>query len=261
MIKFFRQIRYRLLSENKTSKYFKYAIGEIILVVIGILIALQINNWNEQRIENRKEQAILKRLTAEFESNRQQLLAKIESRDDINRKCNRLLTFFTNPENVVRDSLYLYLGSIVPTTYDPVQNDLVRSGNIEIIKSEALKHLLINWSTDVIQLREVEQMFLRYYETIYAPYMTEIGIQRDLAHSFWQKGRSSLLETTAVRSPITGNSQNSTVSSEQLLSDPQLEGIIAWTLNLNTFNNLEGQTLLKRIEYILEVLQGEIAPE
>ena len=49
MIKFFRKIRFSLLSENKTSKYFKYAFGEIILVVIGILIALQINNWNENR--------------------------------------------------------------------------------------------------------------------------------------------------------------------------------------------------------------------
>ena len=49
MIKFFRHIRKTLLMENKTSKYFKYAIGEIILVVIGILIALQINNWNEQK--------------------------------------------------------------------------------------------------------------------------------------------------------------------------------------------------------------------
>ena len=47
MIEFFRKIRQKLLSENKFSKYLIYAIGEIILVVIGILIALQINNWNE----------------------------------------------------------------------------------------------------------------------------------------------------------------------------------------------------------------------
>jgi hypothetical protein len=49
MINFFRKIRKNLLMENKTGKYFKYAIGEIILVVIGILIALSINNWNENR--------------------------------------------------------------------------------------------------------------------------------------------------------------------------------------------------------------------
>ena len=57
MIKFFRQIRQTIIMENsKTSRYFKYAIGEIILVVIGILIALQINNWNEnQKLESKKE--------------------------------------------------------------------------------------------------------------------------------------------------------------------------------------------------------------
>jgi len=49
MIKFFREIRQNLLMENKTRKYFRYAIGEIVLVVIGILIALQINNWNDER--------------------------------------------------------------------------------------------------------------------------------------------------------------------------------------------------------------------
>ena len=55
MIKFFRQIRQRMIKENKMSKYLLYAIGEIILVVIGILIALQINNWNQ----NQKDQTLI----------------------------------------------------------------------------------------------------------------------------------------------------------------------------------------------------------
>ncbi|MAP54473.1 hypothetical protein [Altibacter sp.] len=59
MIKFFRKIRHRLLAENKFSKYLLYAIGEIILVVIGILIALQINDWNEKRKIGNVEKEIL----------------------------------------------------------------------------------------------------------------------------------------------------------------------------------------------------------
>jgi hypothetical protein len=59
MIKFFRQIRYKLMSQNQTGKYLKYAVGEIVLVVIGILIALQINNWNEGRKELRRSKALL----------------------------------------------------------------------------------------------------------------------------------------------------------------------------------------------------------
>ncbi|GGG57133.1 DUF6090 family protein [Bizionia arctica] len=62
MIKLFRKIRKNFLNEGKTTRYFKYAIGEIILVVIGILIALQINNWNENRKSNIEETAILESL-------------------------------------------------------------------------------------------------------------------------------------------------------------------------------------------------------
>jgi len=60
MIKFFRKIRQNMINENKTGKYLKYAIGEIVLVVIGILIALSINNWNDSRIDNLREQAYYK---------------------------------------------------------------------------------------------------------------------------------------------------------------------------------------------------------
>lgn len=59
MIKFFRKIRQKVLSENRFSKYLIYAIGEIVLVVIGILIAVQINNWNEYNKQQKEEQRIL----------------------------------------------------------------------------------------------------------------------------------------------------------------------------------------------------------
>lgn len=69
MIKFFRKIRYSLLETEKTGKYFKYAIGEIILVVIGILIALSINNWNETKKERKLETKVLNELLTSLENN------------------------------------------------------------------------------------------------------------------------------------------------------------------------------------------------
>ena len=51
MIKFFRKLRHQQINDGKTSNYLKYAIGEIVLVVVGILIALQINNWNHDKLE------------------------------------------------------------------------------------------------------------------------------------------------------------------------------------------------------------------
>ena len=69
MFKFFRKIRQNLLKEGKMGRYLKYAVGEIILVVIGILIALQINNWNEQRKLKTVEIKILKDLKSDIQEN------------------------------------------------------------------------------------------------------------------------------------------------------------------------------------------------
>ena len=69
MIKFFRKIRYDLMEKNKTGKYLKYAIGEIVLVVIGILIALQINNYDIQKQDEKIEQIYLLALQNEFKNN------------------------------------------------------------------------------------------------------------------------------------------------------------------------------------------------
>lgn len=258
MIKFFRKIRQNLLSEGKTGKYLKYAIGEIILVVIGILIALSINNWNEQRKENIKEQAILKRLEKEFKSNREQLLGKIQLRNNLIKNCRRLLEYYNEPENAKRDSMLIYLSSIQPPTFDPIQNDLVSSGNIEILKDEELKQLLINWSTDVIQLQEVEQIFLRFCEQEFFPYLNEVDIQRDIAYTHWIGAPKNLLESKQIKNPIPGKSKLITRTTNELLEDSKLEGNIAWSLTLNMFNDQESQTLMKRINRILEVLNSEI---
>jgi len=79
MIKFFRHIRHNLMETGKTSKYLKYAIGEIVLVVIGILIALSINNWNESRKDGKIETKALMALQLEF----------TESLNKINQLINR----------------------------------------------------------------------------------------------------------------------------------------------------------------------------
>ena len=69
MFKFFRKIRHDLMAENKMKKYFKYAIGEIFLVVIGILIALAISNWNSKRLNENRNLALLAKLSKELDLN------------------------------------------------------------------------------------------------------------------------------------------------------------------------------------------------
>ena len=73
MIKFFRNIRQTMIKENKVSKYLLYAIGEIFLVVIGILIALQINNWNEKRVIREETELRLSKLIEDLVNDQNQL--------------------------------------------------------------------------------------------------------------------------------------------------------------------------------------------
>ena len=94
MLKFFRKIRQNLLMENKTGKYFKYAIGEIILVVIGILIALQINNWNQNRIQLKQEQKILLSLKTDFIESKVRLLKSMGMQKDVVRKGSELIKIY-----------------------------------------------------------------------------------------------------------------------------------------------------------------------
>jgi sensor domain CHASE-containing protein len=77
MIKFFRNIRKNRLNEGKTSKYFKYAIGEIVVVVIGILIALQINNWNSNQKDELQETKILLQLKEGLALDRNKMEAEL----------------------------------------------------------------------------------------------------------------------------------------------------------------------------------------
>jgi len=93
MIKFFRRIRYDLMEKNKTGKYLKYAIGEIILVVIGILIALQINNWNEKQKLKLQELVLLENVLENIKTDSTSIDSVISNTDRILKIHKNLISF------------------------------------------------------------------------------------------------------------------------------------------------------------------------
>jgi hypothetical protein len=99
MIKFFRKIRQNLLNEGKTTRYFKYAIGEIVLVVIGILIALQINNWNEARKATIEEITLLKNIQQDIELDKLDMNFNIKLHKQMLKAENKLLAFLQSDLN------------------------------------------------------------------------------------------------------------------------------------------------------------------
>jgi hypothetical protein len=97
MIKFFRKIRQNLLIENKTGKYFKYALGEIFLVVIGILIALQLNNWNESRKTNDEFKAVLQQMYTVIDQDSENLTL---IRRQVSKQIEIIDNIVQNPEGI-----------------------------------------------------------------------------------------------------------------------------------------------------------------
>ena len=131
--------------ENKTGKYFKYAIGEIILVVIGILIALQINNWNEQRKENIKEHSVLEELKQGLESNRSILENRKLQFKEFQTKSKKLIDHL-EAKRTYHDSLDSYF--YVPTgnysfgiSYATFEN--LKSQGLDIISNKGLRLTLV----------------------------------------------------------------------------------------------------------------------
>lgn len=163
MIKFFRSIRKKLLSENKFSKYLLYALGEIVLVVIGILIALQINNWNETQKEVKEEKAILQNLHEEFTVNKKMYEFNSSRNENAKRVGYRLMSLIGKSQKELAqqniDSLLYNL--LEAGQYRPSENtinDLIQSGRLKLLKNKKLKTLLYNWKSE---LKELDVAFER----------------------------------------------------------------------------------------------------
>ena len=121
MLAFFRRIRQSLLSEIKFSSYLLYAIGEILLVVIGILIALSINNWNQDRIERKIEKKLLAELFENLEFNEKNLGSDIAEEYKSINSINQVLEILNN-RLPYHDSMDYHFGR---AQYSP---DIILSG-------------------------------------------------------------------------------------------------------------------------------------
>lgn len=178
MIKFFSKIKQNLITENKFSKYLIYAIGEIILVVIGILIALQINNWNHDYQDRRQENQILSQLLQEYNSNLDQINDKIALRNETLNSCIRFLEYRKKDFNEISvDSVdaHLFRISIRPT-FDPelsVSNELINSGKLYLLENDELRNSISSYASFLSELSEEEQVILNITENQLIPFLTE----------------------------------------------------------------------------------------
>jgi len=162
MIKFFRQIRQTLLSENKFSKYLLYAFGEIVLVVIGILIALQINNWNEETKERNKEVTYLKNIQRDLKDQLNSIDEQIASESSFVNTAAYLMNAYKEDtfKNIDSDFFSKLTDLQSRKTFliiDPTYTDLLSSGNIDIIRNSDFKDQLIKYYQDLERREKIIQ--------------------------------------------------------------------------------------------------------
>ena len=176
MIKFFRNIRQTLIMENKTSKYLKYAIGEIVLVVIGILLALQISEWNTNYKRHKEEVQLLKDIHKEFLENKEQLKLVKSYHVMTYEATETLLNMMPIDLSKIKiDSLVSLLDKIYYNwTFNPQMstiNTLINTSSFDLISNVELRKLLQNWTDLYLDYNE-DEIAARYQViNFHRPYM------------------------------------------------------------------------------------------
>jgi hypothetical protein len=178
MIKFFRKIRENLVMENKTSKYFKYAIGEIVLVVIGILIALQINNWNENKKNKKTELLFLKEIKASLTSD------TLTIRD--------VLSFNQNKIIIVNNLTKIFIDTLTHNDrFKIIEANTKAFTAYEVFnpKQTTWNNLLSSKSLDIVQDAKLRNALIDYYSFDYSSSIQEriISMNRKIIDDYFSK--------------------------------------------------------------------------
>lgn len=176
MIKFFRHIRQSLIKQNQMGKYFKYAVGEILLVVIGILIALQINNWNEHSKDLKTEAQILSSLHQEFKTNTRLLKETIDINKDVTNACIGLMQVSLQPDaskTNVDSLLYSALEGKPFISSNNTYTEIINTGEIELVQNENVKSLLFEYNRMINSNKSTYSLFEKWLEEHILPYLAQ----------------------------------------------------------------------------------------
>ena len=240
MIKFFRKIRQNLLMENKTSKYFKYAIGEIVLVVIGILLALQINNWNENRKSKQFETKILKEIKTSIQLDLGRNKAILEERILPKRIGIQNLIKSIHSSEKIHDSIlrksFNNASRGVLFTYNKGAFESLKAIGLDKISNDSLRNRLINFYEN--WLPRGKELIREHNET----YSQRIQLRDKVFERSYVKGK-----TWYVRARLNTKDLK---SNKDLLKLLDLEGDIYW----NNYRVLE--PIIKEAEDIITFIDN-----
>ncbi len=245
MIKAFRNIRQKLLHSGKLKSYMAYAIGEIALVMIGILLALQVNNWNQTRLQRTEESNILSNLHTEFLENKIEL---DKSTAIFNGAYNANLTLMnlvgSDVEELKKHNLdsilYESLPSIQIVFSDNVIKDVLQSGRLHIIQDQELIQLIHQWEAQILLIKERESQLELWINNQLMPYLLDyVSFKQTDDYGKMPWGGKSKLKTNYY----------------QLFQQLKYEGLIDNTLWYHNKNKLSLETANELIKKIIRVTE------
>ena len=171
MLRFFSTIRQRLLAEGRLSKYLAYALGEIILVVAGILIALAVNNWNEERKEIVAGQDLLLRIQRDLRQDINQFQSAIAQNHELRTELKSLLERLYNDVETLEQAkqIAIIYDKALDQVFAPNDNtyqSIVSSGTLGLIKNPDLKDAIIDLYSEYEQTAELLGAINRWMEGV-----------------------------------------------------------------------------------------------
>lgn len=230
MIKFFRKIRYDLMEKNKTKKYFKYAIGEIILVVIGILIALQINNLNETHKNKEQELITLENILQDLQNDKTGLKNIIERRTSKATSAGIMVSYYNGVKIDALTNYYFNWTNVLIWEAHYPRNiafkELINSGNVSLIRNANIRNALLDINASYEKLFVIrEHMYDDYTLYLYSPYAGMIDYGDGI--KIWSNPNSKIelseedvnmaLKNKTIKNGFTLASFNNILLKEQLI--------------------------------------------
>ena len=250
MIKFFRKIRQNLLMENKTGKYFKYAIGEILLVMVGILLALQVNNWNELSNQSKNELQLLRKLKKDINNDIKSIkkfdetYAKREADGKLALELFYKAKTVKDMDSVIKLSSTSWNDLIVNnSTYDEMMNE----GILYNMKNQELQDLITSYYLRVdVDKNHMKQVNNGQLEMIYhnPALYNYLFLERQLNE---KQVPLDQIDTTWINNPssLTYLAVSHFLESNQILNFSWRRSVYGWTIE-------KAELLLKSINEELE---------
>ena len=253
MIKFFRNTRKSLISDGKISKYLLYAIGEIVLVVVGILIALAINNYNQDKDLKLKEQTYLIGLKSEFETSKLKLKELIEVNKGNYDGAKQIIEHISKKNEPPTESQFSILllntfsSDISFNPNNSLLNEMINSGSLKDISNTELRIALTNWISALDNISEQEN---------------ELRIQREKVLDIFRIGNGNLrtiLDNTTTFAELEIPKMENNTSNLNLLESTEFENnILLFILTSYVIEKSHYNPLMQNVNYILELIDKEI---